>query len=102
METTNVLLPTGDRLQIPTGAETLRLKSYLWSCAATARRDYTEFAELVDSMDTHTAAMVLAGMDRYYSGHSSQETMGRHPAGAPPGRPAAVDGRCTCRTRTRS
>ena len=29
METTNVLLPTGDRLQIPTGAETLRLKSFL-------------------------------------------------------------------------
>ncbi len=29
VETTDVQLPTGDRLQIPTGAETLRLKSYL-------------------------------------------------------------------------
>ena len=29
METTTVLLPTGDRLQIPTGAETLRLKGFL-------------------------------------------------------------------------
>ena len=29
VETTNVQLPTGDRLQVPTGAETLRLKGYL-------------------------------------------------------------------------
>ena len=67
METTNVLLPTGDRLQIPTGAETLRLKGYLIMCRNSAR-DYAEFADLVESMETRTAAMVLAGMDRYYSG----------------------------------
>jgi RND superfamily putative drug exporter len=67
METTKVQLPTGDRLQIPTGAETLRLKSYLIMCRNSSR-DYAEFAELVDSMETHTAAEVLAGMDRYYCG----------------------------------
>jgi RND superfamily putative drug exporter len=67
VETTNVQLPTGDRLQIPTGAETLRLKSYLIMCRNTTR-DYAEFAELVDSMETHTAAVVLASMDRYYCG----------------------------------
>jgi hypothetical protein len=67
METTNVQLPTGDRLQIPTGAETLRMKSYLIMCRNSSR-DYAEFAELVDSMETHTAAVVLAGMDRYYCG----------------------------------
>ncbi|TPG25517.1 MMPL family transporter [Mycolicibacterium hodleri] len=67
METTNVLLPTGDRLQIPTGAETLRLKSYLIMCRNSAR-DYAEFADLVESMETQVAAGVLAGMDRYYSG----------------------------------
>jgi uncharacterized membrane protein YdfJ with MMPL/SSD domain len=67
METTNVQLPTGDRLQIPTGAETLRLKSYLIMCRNTTR-DYTEFAELVDSMETQNAAVVLASMDRYYCG----------------------------------
>jgi RND superfamily putative drug exporter len=67
METTNVQLPTGDRLQIPTGAETLRLKSYLIMCRNTTR-DYAEFAELVDSMETHTAAVVLGSMDRYYCG----------------------------------
>ncbi len=29
VETTHVQLPTGDRLLVPTGAETLRLKGYL-------------------------------------------------------------------------
>jgi RND superfamily putative drug exporter len=72
METTNVQLPTGDRLQIPTGAETLRLKSYLIMCRNTIR-DFAEFAELVDSMETQTAAVVLAGMDRYYCGERSRK-----------------------------
>ena len=71
METTNVQLPTGDRLQIPTGAETLRLKCYLIMCRNSAR-DFAEFADLVESMETHTAAVVLAGMDRYYSGEHAR------------------------------
>ena len=65
METTNVQLPTGDRLQIPTGAETLRLKGYLIMCRNSSR-DYADFAEMVDTMDPETAAVVLAGMDKYY------------------------------------
>jgi uncharacterized membrane protein YdfJ with MMPL/SSD domain len=65
VETTHVQLPTGDRLQIPTGAETLRLKSYL-IMYRNSSRDYAEFAELVDAMEAETAAVVLAGMDRYY------------------------------------
>jgi uncharacterized membrane protein YdfJ with MMPL/SSD domain len=71
METTNVQLPTGDRLQIPTGAETLRLKSYLIMCRNSAR-DFAELADLVDSMETQTAAVVLARMDRYYSGQHAR------------------------------
>jgi heme transporter len=66
VETTSVQLPTGDRLQIPTGAETLRMKGYLLMCRNSSR-DYAEFAELVETMDTSTAALVLAGMDKYYS-----------------------------------
>ncbi|HWF70607.1 MAG TPA: MMPL family transporter [Mycobacterium sp.] len=65
VETTHVQLPTGDRLQIPTGAETLRLKGYL-IMSRNSSRDYAEFAELVDTMEAETAAFVLAGMDRYY------------------------------------
>jgi RND superfamily putative drug exporter len=72
VETTNVQLPTGDRLQVPTGAETLRLKSYLVMCRNTTK-DFAEFAELVDSMETHTAAVVLASMDRYYCGDRSRK-----------------------------
>jgi RND superfamily putative drug exporter len=71
METTNVQLPTGDRLSIPTGAETLRLKSYLIMCR-NSTKDFAEFADLVDSMETQTAAVVLAGMDRYYCGERSR------------------------------
>lgn len=65
VETTHVQLPTGDRLQIPTGAETLRLKGYL-IMSRNSCRDYAEFAELVDAMEPETAAVVLAGMDKYY------------------------------------
>jgi RND superfamily putative drug exporter len=72
VETTNVQLPTGDRLQVPTGAETLRLKSYLVMCRNTTK-DFAEFAELVASMETHTAAVVLASMDRYYCGDRSRK-----------------------------
>jgi uncharacterized membrane protein YdfJ with MMPL/SSD domain len=72
METTNVLLPTGDRLQIPTGAETLRLKSYLVMSRNTTR-DFSEFADLIDSMETQTAAEVLTRIDRYYAGQRSRK-----------------------------
>ncbi|MEM6105333.1 MMPL family transporter [Mycobacterium sp. 050272] len=65
VETTNVQLPTGDRLQVPTGAETLRLKSYL-IMSRNSSRDYAEFADMVDALEPETAAVVLAGMDRYY------------------------------------
>ncbi|WP_343603090.1 MMPL family transporter, partial [Mycobacterium sp.] len=69
VETTYVQLPTGDRLQIPTGAETLRLKSYLIMCRNSSR-DYAEFADLVDTMDPETAAAALDAMDSYYCGRT--------------------------------
>ena len=66
VETTNVQLPSGDRLQIPTGAETLRLKSYLVLCR-NGHADYAELAALTESIGLENAAMVLADIDRYYS-----------------------------------
>jgi heme transporter len=65
VETTNVQLPTGDRLLVPTGAEALRLKGYLIMCRNSSR-DYAEFADMVDTFEPETAALVLAGIDRYY------------------------------------
>ncbi len=74
VETTFVQLPTGDRLQVPTAAETLRLKSYLVLCRNT-RADYAELADLTDAIGTSEAAGVLGGIDRYYS----SERPGRQP-----------------------
>ncbi|MDX1872235.1 MMPL family transporter [Mycolicibacterium sp. 120266] len=71
METTNVALPTGDRLLIPTGAETLRLAGYLVLTRNHAR-DYADLARWAESMETETAAEVLTGMDRYYCGTRSR------------------------------
>ena len=65
VETTNVQLPTGDRLLVPTGAEALRLKGYL-IMRRNSSRDYAEFADMVDTFEPETAAVVLAGIDRYY------------------------------------
>jgi RND superfamily putative drug exporter len=65
VETTHVQLPTGDRLLVPTGAEALRLKGYLIMCRNSCR-DYADFADMVDTLEPETAAVVLAGMDRYY------------------------------------
>jgi RND superfamily putative drug exporter len=71
VETTTVLLPTGDRLEIPTGAETLRLKGYLIMSRNSAQ-DYADFVDLVSCMDIRTAAAVLAGIDGYYCGERSK------------------------------
>ena len=66
VETTNVQLHSGDRLQIPTAAETLRLQSYLVLCRNTLD-DYTRLAALAGTVDVDYAALVLAGIDEYYS-----------------------------------
>ncbi|BBZ49984.1 MMPL family transporter [Mycobacterium heidelbergense] len=65
VETTHVQLPTGDRLLVPTGAEALRLKGYLIMCRNSSR-DYADFADMVETVEPETAAVVLSGMDRYY------------------------------------
>lgn len=70
VETANVQLPTGDRLRIPTCAETFRLKGYLL-LNRNSSRDYAEFAELVETADPQTVADVLTEMDRYYCGRWS-------------------------------
>jgi RND superfamily putative drug exporter len=76
VETTNVQLPTGDRLQIPTGAETLRLQSYLVLCRNN-RADYVQLAELVEANGLDNAAAVLAGIDRYYASGQASAQPGR-------------------------
>ena len=67
LETAAVQLPTGDRLQIPTCAETLRLLGYL-VMSRNSSRDYSDLAELTDLLDAQTVANVLGNIDSYYSG----------------------------------
>ncbi|HEX7321715.1 MAG TPA: MMPL family transporter [Mycobacterium sp.] len=71
LETAAVQLPTGDRLQIPTGIETLRLRGYLIA-SRNSRRDYVEFAGLLDTLDADTAAFALTGIDKYYAGQPTE------------------------------
>jgi len=71
MEIAAVQLPTGDRLQIPTGAETLRLIGYLLM-ARNRRSEYVGLAELVGVLDADTVAEALAGIDTYYSGQPTE------------------------------
>lgn len=66
VETTTVQLPTGDRLQIPTCAETLRMKGFLALCRNT-RTDFAELADLADAVGVENAGRVLARIDGYYS-----------------------------------
>ncbi len=66
VETTNVQLPSGDRLQIPTAAETLRMKGFLTLCR-NSRTDFADLADLADAVGVDNAAKVLAGIDGYYS-----------------------------------
>ena len=66
VETTTVQLPTGDRLQIPTAAETLRMKGFLTLCRNT-RTDFEELVELADAVDVANAARILGRIDGYYS-----------------------------------
>lgn len=71
VETTNVQLPTGDRLQIPTAAETLRMKAFLALCR-NGRADFAELADLADAMGVDNAALALGGIDGYYSAGRSE------------------------------
>jgi len=71
LETTNVQLPSGDRLQIPTAAETLRMKAFLMLCR-NERADYTDLADLAEAMGIDNAAAVLAAIDGHYSSGRSE------------------------------
>src|SRR5690625_4562474 len=71
VEITTVQLATGDRLQIPTAAETVRLQGYL-VMTRNSRRDFAEFAGLLDALDSSAVAAALAGIDAHYRARSSQ------------------------------
>lgn len=66
LEVAQYELPSGRVLQVPTSAETLRVKGYL-IVARNQTRDYLDVAALSEWMGADRAAAVLADIDRYYA-----------------------------------
>ena len=65
LEVSEVSLPSGEVLRIPTVDETLRIKAFL-IVRRNQTRDFLDVAALAHSMGVHHAAEVLAGIDAYY------------------------------------
>lgn len=66
LETTEVLLPSGRTLRVPTADETLRIKGFL-IVRRNQTRDYLDVAALADRYGVGAAAEVLARIDDYYA-----------------------------------
>jgi hypothetical protein len=66
LETTQVRLPSGRVLTVPTAAETLRIKGFL-IVRRNQTRDYLDVAALADRYGMRDAADVLARIDDYYA-----------------------------------
>jgi hypothetical protein len=66
LETTQVRLPSGRVLTVPTAEETLRIKGFL-IVRRNQTRDYLDVAALADRYGLSTAAGVLARIDDYYA-----------------------------------
>jgi len=66
LEVAHYQLPSGRLLQVPTSAETLRIKGYL-IVARNQTRDYLDVAALSEWMGANRASAILAEIDRYYA-----------------------------------
>jgi heme transporter len=71
VELASVALPTGERVQIPTADETVRLAGYLL-LHRNSRHDFTELAHLADVMQPETVAHALTDIDTYYACQPSE------------------------------
>lgn len=66
LEVTEIALPSGHVLRVPTADETLRIKGYL-AVRRNQVRDYIDVAALSDRCGISPAADVLSHIDDYYS-----------------------------------
>jgi hypothetical protein len=66
LEVAEVKLPSGQRLQVPTPEETLRIKGYL-IVRRNQVRDYLDVAALSDRYGIPRSGQILAGIDQYYT-----------------------------------
>lgn len=65
LETTEIIVPSGRRLRVPTFEETLRVKGFLL-VRRNQTRDYLDVAALADRHGSRSAAGVLGRIDEYY------------------------------------
>ena len=65
LEVTEVVLPSGHRLRVPTADEILRIKGFL-VVRRNQTRDYLDVVALADRCGVAHAGQVLADIDRYY------------------------------------
>jgi hypothetical protein len=75
LEVTEVTLPSGQVLRVPTPDETLRIKGYL-VVRRNQVRDYLDVAALADRYAITHAADVLRNIDVYYSDQRGRESAG--------------------------
>lgn len=75
LEVTEVELPSGQRLRVPTPDETLRIKGYL-IVRRNQVRDYLDVAALSDHYGLQHSGGVLAQIDLYYSDQRGPGTEG--------------------------
>ena len=66
LESSQVRLPSGRVLTVPTAEETLRIKGFL-IVRRNQTRDYLDVAALADGYGIHEAAGILARIDDYYT-----------------------------------
>jgi hypothetical protein len=66
LEVTEVSVPSGGRVTIPTLEETLRIKAFL-IVRRNQTRDYLDLAALTTVLGADRAAEVLSGIDAYYA-----------------------------------
>jgi hypothetical protein len=75
LEVTEIELPSGQKLRVPTPDETLRIKGYL-IVRRNQVRDYLDVAALSDRYGIPRSAAVLARIDQYYADQRGPDAEG--------------------------
>jgi nucleotidyltransferase AbiEii toxin of type IV toxin-antitoxin system len=72
LEATEIVLPSGETLTVPTVEETLRIKAFL-IVRRNQVRDYLDLAALSDRLGIDRAAEVLSTIDSYYADQNESD-----------------------------